>query len=238
MSLLDRYSREARLAPGLLVLLPLAVAVAAAFPEARELDGALIVTLATVAGAVFLADLVRTQGRAAEQMLFRRWGGAPTTRMLRYRQAADIAAVHSLHERVEAATGVTLPGPEAERDDRIAADSCYREAVAILRGRTRDAERFPIVYNENIGYGRKRNTWAVRASGRLTAAGALLTGVLLIAVDGEIEPWIAVSLGSGALLLWFWFKAVTEKGVLDAGELYAEALFDAARRLQSQSPNS
>lgn len=232
LGLLDRYSREARLFPGLLVVLPVAVSVFALFPSFQEVVPAALLGVGGIVGAVVLTHLVRQRGKEAERRLFRQWGGASTTRRLRFLGASDPGNVARLHEDLEAATGRRLPDRETERSDPRAADEEYRRAVALLREQTRDANRFPVVFAENISYGFRRNSWAMRYVGRGLSTGLLLAAAIILLTPalrtefGTAGPALTAGVNLG--LLWFWSAVVTEEWVRDAADLYGNALFQAA----------
>src|SRR5690242_5198355 len=81
----DRYSRQARLVPALLVLLPLLLALLAWFPEILVTSKGLL-SLAIACGVLlFLSELGRDRGKKLEAELFKSWGGKPSIALLRWR---------------------------------------------------------------------------------------------------------------------------------------------------------
>lgn len=66
---------------------------------------------------------------------------------------------------------------EQEQADPTAADHSYAAAVAVLREATRDTNRYPLVFAENVSYGFRRNCWAIRPFGIVTSS--LAIGVLI-----------------------------------------------------------
>jgi hypothetical protein len=83
--LFDAYALRARLMPGLFVLLPVAVAIAAWFPERLNVLRTLAGVAALLGGTTLLAQCVRDLGKALEGELFEEWGGIPSTALLRHR---------------------------------------------------------------------------------------------------------------------------------------------------------
>jgi hypothetical protein len=232
----DRYSRTARLAPAILAGLPaLAVLVAGISSASTALRVAGV--LGGCVGLVVVA-FVRDRGRNVQVSLWRNWGGPPSTRRLLWRDgtAADIAR---LHERVECATGVTLPDAAEEEHDPVEADARYDEAVEALRALTRDSERFKLVFEENVNYGWRRNCYGLRPVAIIIAALALVaTACVLVFAGGtsvsRAGRWVPALVISVLALVW-WTFVVTEGWVRSAAELYADRLFEATHTLAAPS---
>jgi hypothetical protein len=230
----DRYSRTARLAPALLAMLPALAVLAAGITSAST---ALRVAglLGGSVGLVVVA-LVRDRGRNVQTRLWRDWGGPPTTRRLRWRDgsATEIAR---LHDRVERATGLTLPDATEEERDSAEADAHYDEAVEALRARTRDPVRFKLLFEENINYGWRRNSYGLRPVAIVVAVIALIASVCVLVFAGgtltsRAGRW-APALAISTLVLVWWTFVVTESWVRSAAELYSDKLFEATHTLAS-----
>jgi hypothetical protein len=90
----DRYTREARIAPAFLSVFPVVVLLMAWFSKLQELVPA-ILTLMCVFGVVrWISHITRAAGDRIEMEFFRKWGGKPTTTMLRvalgYEKTKDV----------------------------------------------------------------------------------------------------------------------------------------------------
>src|SRR6266852_7080577 len=83
---LDKYERQARLVPGLLALLPVAVTVTALGLRQAPVVSVVVSLFSLAGGPVLLADTVRGLGLKAQGDLWTSWGGAPTTIALRLRE--------------------------------------------------------------------------------------------------------------------------------------------------------
>src|SRR5438128_11014775 len=103
----DPYVWRARRAPAVVAAVPaLAVLGASAFtPEAtlRYLG----FTLGSIG--LVVCGLVRDAGRGLQSSLWARWGGSPTIRRLRWRNAVDSEAVRRLHDRLSWLVDEPLP---------------------------------------------------------------------------------------------------------------------------------
>ena len=73
----DKYSRQARLYPALILLTPALLLVIALFPGllTNEIGKILLTILFSVGALYFLASLSRTAGKKTERRLLERWGG-------------------------------------------------------------------------------------------------------------------------------------------------------------------
>ncbi len=233
-NLFDSYALKARVAPSLFVLVPAYFAALALVPGLRTFEATALISVAGLIVLVFLADVVRDRGKAAELELYRRWGGKPTTRTLRLRTTEDERTTHEIRELAQAVSGRPLPDETLERSDPARADAIIEEAVSILRERTRHG--YPVVISELTAYGRKRNTWAIRRLGRATAALSFALSALAAAhpaLRGLTGlPWPVGISFVNLVLVAYWFLEVRERWVQDAAERYAIALFWAATSLR------
>lgn len=227
----DEYDRRARIYPALLAALPVSLmGVIFGLTDAEWWKGA--AGLCTASGFwVLAAQIGRHPGKALEAPLWQTWGGAPTTSMLRHREAQNRLRVKRLHERVTAATGLPLPSAGEEKADPDSADAVYEVAVAELIEQTRGD---PLLLKENINYGFRRNMlglrpWAIGVC--VVAAG--ITALVTFADQPsflDVEHSLGVTLiGLDMLAVGAWCKLVTPDWVKQPALAYAAKLFEAAR---------
>ncbi|WP_055623550.1 hypothetical protein [Streptomyces sp. JHA19] len=236
---LDDYERRARLVPGLLAIFPLAILLSVL--SLRQLP-----TVSYVMGAVVLigipvvvADIVREQGRNAEKSLWASWGGPPTTAWLRLRDPSDNEVQRDLWRKAVAeVSGVELLTLRAERANPSRADQAIVTAVSQVRDRTRDIEKFQLLFNENRNYGFARNLYGVRWIGR----GISLVGVLFV---GAYMAWLWLGRHQDAItaenlfgvasclaLFIYWCVWPTPGRVQEAANKYAQQLLQSAVTLK------
>ena len=182
-------------------------------------------------GMYLLAQLGRDMGKRKEPGLWKSWGGAPTTRKLRHRDAPNKVTLARQHEKLaKLVPGTKIPTAEDERTNPAHADQVYESCVAILRDKTRDKQKFPLVFEENCNYGFRRNLWGMKPLG-LTLA---VIGTIVVAILISNRLWLQVPVtplivlfglaNVAALLLWlFW---ITPKWVLIPADAYAERLLE------------
>jgi len=221
---LDAYTFRTRLLPALLVLLPAGLAALAWFPELQASWTPILSLVVACGGIALLAQVGRDRGRAKEPMLYASWGGKPTTRLLRHRDAPNKVLLARRHAKLqELLSDVQIPTPVEEQADPAKADEVYDACVAFLIEKTRDRQRFPIVFDENCNYGFRRNLWGLKPIGIAVAAvSAALVGALIVVtvrVNRADLPALAVAAGGAhvamllAWVLWFtpdWVKATAE----------------------------
>ena len=174
MMWLDAYERRCRLAPGLLALLPIAVAITALGLRSAPVVSVAISLLSVISGPVLIASVVRRMGLGAQDQLWAAWGGPPTTRFLRTRETAGNSVQRNVwRQGVEGATKISLLSPRAEKANPTMADNTIATAVAKLRTLT-GSDAFPMVKAENRNYGFERNFYGLRGAGRIIAVAAVI----------------------------------------------------------------
>jgi hypothetical protein len=232
---LDKYERYARVAPGLLAVLPVVITATALGYRQVPVVSVAVSLLSLAGGPVLLADTVRQFGQRAQDRLWKEWGGAPTTLALRLREnSSNIVQRDMWRSAIEKVSGVTLVSRVVETKKSRKADEAIEAAVARLRERTRGEQQFLLLQAENRSYGFQRNFYGVRWLGRLIAflgmlviAGFMTWGLLH---DRHASVPTADVLGlllNGAILV-AWFALPSAKRVRVAGDKYAHQLLHAA----------
>lgn len=219
---LDGYDLKARLSPGFLAVGPLALALVVLVGEHLDLIK-VVTSLALAIGIPFLvASSVRDRGKALEPDLWRSWGGAPTTRMLR--AAEDDHDTVDRRQLAQHLTGLDLPTAQTQLEDPVGSDRQIEKVVAELIKHTQSD---PVVQSELAEYGMRRNMLGIRTIGLLV--GWLTVGIgigdlawSLASHEGStLASAFTLSIGSLAALGW---SRVTPSWVRPAAERYAEAL--------------
>jgi Flp pilus assembly protein TadB len=232
---LDDYERSARLAPGLIALLPLPILVTAFGLKHNPVTAILVSVAIAVGGPLVLAKYIRSRGRTLEKQLFEEWSGPPTTLLLTPASSGTIDAVQAQRRaNVERVSRQTLPSTPLPNDS--AAQQVYSAAVSTLRQKTYSHTAFPLIFAENKSYGFERNTLAIRTEGlALSIIGLVVAGAGCgLAATGHLNANFSALLVAAIviiLLVIFWVLWPTKRRVRDAGDLYAQQLLDAASNL-------
>jgi hypothetical protein len=166
-------------------------------------------------------------------------GGIPTTRMLRHQDGTVDAPTKAAYLTFLAGKiGTPAPTPQEEASDPAKADAYYARCAAWLRENTRDTKKFPILFNENITYGYRRNLLALKVIALLADAAVFIGAAGAFAYwrpDAESELafrlflLMAVSVVHAILMS----IAVSEKGLKEGAETYARQLLLSCETLMS-----
>lgn len=237
---LDSYTLRARLWPVLIVILPLAFALLAWLPGLMGAWGAIWSLIVSCGGLMLLAQFGRDFGKNREPRLYRLWGGKPTTRMLRYRDATNTVTLSRWHKSLqELLPAVKMPTAAEEIRDSVAADAVYESCVQFLRERTRDAREFSLIFQENCNYGFRRNMWGMKPIGlTITVVSTIAVAAVLVlnnVVNGlPVMPAPILYEIMNLALLIMWAKSVNPGWVKMAAEAYAERLLSTCEIVASQ----
>lgn len=238
---LDIYSLKARLQPEFLVLLPVVLAIGAWLPG-QFAAWKTVSSFALYIGIwVLLAELGRDLGRNKQAALFKRWGGAPTTRLLRHRDTTlDAITLARYHAFLSGTMNHRLPTRAEESADPRAADALYESAVKFLLEATRDATRFPLLLKENISYGFRRNLWGMKPAATLLCLLGLAACLAHIArtllTNASLPPLSLAMASSNILLLVIWVLRVRPDWVKLAADAYAIRLLAACDQFATATP--
>jgi hypothetical protein len=239
--MLDQYELRARLFPGLLVLLPAITYLALLYGTKSPIVVGLGSVLAACGGPYFLSSFVRTRGLRAQDRLYQRWGGQPSTLLLRHRDIhLPLQTKLRYHELAALRLGIDMPSLEEEQQDPTRADEAYAAAADALRPLTIDRRAFPFIFKEMVAYGFNRNAYGSRWVGCCVTV-MTMTATLLDAGTLHLHPPYWTSSGVNAahivvLLLALGFTALwcmhfTADTVRFAGVCYAKRLWEALEKL-------
>ena len=242
--LFDTYNRQARLYPALITLLP-PLALSATYMRALKDVGELVISLAVACGLLFLiADFARSRGKALEKRLLERWGGWPTTIILRHRDGTLSAPVKSRYMRYLSKQRLIGPMPtvQDELNNPANADERYAAAVSWLKEQCR-GDMFSLVEKENSTYGFRRNLAGLKPYGIMLALATLLAPSVKIHTHAQnvfqaiLQAYLDLPvpalmiIGLVVVALFGWTLGVGERWVRQAGVQYAIALLACCDRL-------
>ena len=243
------YTSLARILPTFVAVLPLGL-IMLVFLAEQPLLVSVLFGLLTVGGTAIGSQFGRELGYKAQPGLWQGWGGPPTTRLLRHHHLpGDIEMEPGLRQSIEEWVGWPLPTEQQEKDDPDWADAEYQKATKALIDATRDSNKFPLVFAENVNYGFRRNLWGLRViGGVISAVVAILSwALLLLTTWGRPwpEPWwdifaepdftvtvrIVISIAS-TILVVFWVFFVKPSWIKASAEMYALRLMESVRILE------
>jgi len=226
----DRYTIEARLWPALIVLFPIPCVILAWFPNAHMVSASGLISYAAVSA--LLAQLARDLGKERERGLYLKWGGKPTTQLLRHRTSKlEPSTLERYHTKLARLVGIRMPSADEEKHDSNAADNAYESGVRWLREATRDKRKFTLIFSENVNYGFRRNLWAMKPAGTLlSTGGAVACGVAIATnhVGGESSLLMPMmGLAANVILLVWWVIRIKPSWVKITADAYAERILAA-----------
>lgn len=242
LSIFDPYERKARAFPALLVVLPILVPLLLTLGPKNPVLTA-VLGLVSSCGVVYaIASIARGLGKRLERKLVAKWGGMPTTLILRHRDPfLDRVSKQRYHSEIKSKLGVELPSPEQEAADTAAADDAYLGATRQLRELTRGKSN-ALLLTENIAYGFHRNMRAVRPIGTFSSLVGLILGLFLsgafrlttsglefVGID-QLRVTGIITFGLSLALFFAWFYFTTD-AVKQMGYVYAERLFESLKAL-------
>jgi hypothetical protein len=237
---IDEYTLKARAFPAFITILPLALFLFPAIGMRSLWLGLAAPIGGTAIISFLLAQWGRDKGKLKEPKLFLLWGGKPTTIFLRHRNREENRIIrerrHRLLERL--ANGIVLPTVIAEAEDPIAADEAYEAATKVLIQRTRDKERFSLLFDELVSYGFRRNLWGLKPFGItiLVIAFVLhLSAGMFLGIDRTTNFNFAVG---DLVILLCWLVFVTPDWVYITAKAYSDRLFDALDQMVELDSNS
>jgi hypothetical protein len=223
----DRYDRNARLRPALLVLLPIILLVAVWWPQLWTVVGGLI-SLLGASGVIFLLSrYARTAGRRLQAQMTAEDGGLASTRMLRHSDQLVSPVTKSRYHDFLRSNGLPIPSAEDEAADPGHADACYQSACDWLREQTRGPAH-SLLLDENIDYGFRRNLVGMKPLGMtLTVLAFVANAVMLYISRATMDTrWtLGAVLAAGlAVLLLIWIGFLRRSFVEDASVAYSQRL--------------
>jgi hypothetical protein len=235
-NLFDEYSFKARLTPTFLVLLPLALAAWAWTADVQFNWKLLAGGIIYCGGTLLLAQLGRDLGRQKQEQLFILWGGKPTTRLLRHRtKAIDAITLNRYHTKLGNLVGQKFPTKEQEGADKKTADMLYESGVKILLEKTRDKNKYGLIFRENINYGFRRNLWAMKPAGILICFIAIFASVVQIWIALSNQRVVSllpvISLMVAIIFLTLWVLRIKPRWVFATADAYAIRLLAACEEL-------
>ena len=232
LKLVDEYTARARILPGLLAVLPIAVTIYAWDPGNAFGWDRLGGLLSGFGGTILLAFIARDLGKRAEERLYKKWGGRPTEQMLMHSGPIEPTLRARRHRAIDTLfPDLTVPTMAEEADDQAATHARFHSITELLIGRARANKKdYPLVFEENCNYGFRRNMYGMRWLGfAIALVGSIVLGVqIYIHISTrELVATLTIvfeAVNIASCLVWvFW---VNEKAVRKGAELYAARLLE------------
>ena len=193
-------------------------------PSLRSLGGIAGGAIIESAFLFLIARIARDRGKRIQDRLYTKWGGKPTTAMLRHSdQRLDPITKDRYKRTLAKSFNESFPTQQEESADPRGADQIYDSAVKALIEKRR-GKTYRLVFAENCNFGFVRNLLGLKPIGLCISALGFGVGIVLIWHHAAKIPNpsyipLAVSVGVAFLLLF-----VTEASARRTAEAYAEVL--------------
>lgn len=237
--LFDEYELKARLQPSLIIIFPLVLGFFVWYPEIRELGSAAVSLITTFGILALLSRISRNAGKHKEKGLYEKWGGIPTSYFLRHNdQNLDVMTKKRYHNYLQSSiSGLILPNEAEELSDIQSANNAYESAIRWLREKTRDKQKFSLVFKDNVHYGFSRNLWAMKPWGITLSTAVLLSDIVVFYMRNgfysfnDISPEIWIFAVIDLIYLYIWLFLINSKWVRNSAEAYARSLLAACEQV-------
>lgn len=239
--LLDGYERKARLYPALVFLTPVAALAFAIMLPTLSTVKSIVALIIACGGTWLLSQLARDQGKKGEAKLFEKWGGMPSVAIFRHRDLRiDPITKERYHKKLASLVKETsAPSPADETAAPEAADNVYRAWSTYVRMNTRDTKKYPLLFQENVCYGYRRNIWGLRPIGITVSAICALGGVGWLGYQYHSGSNLSEAvIGADAVAITFmvlWIFRFTPDWVRIPADAYAERLTEAVDGLPGKT---
>lgn len=169
MNLLSPYELRARVAPAIIVMLPLVITFISFLSLLQEpptwLAQIIFSGVISLVLVYLLSFFVRHNGRKVENEIWESWDGPPSTRFMRWRDKMFGKELkQKLHKTVKVSCGIDLLSPEEEFQDPVAADNMISQAFAIVKAIVLHEEPQGLWLYQNAEYGFHRNLYGSRSA--------------------------------------------------------------------------
>jgi hypothetical protein len=221
-----------------IVLLPLGLAAACWIPWDWQILSAVGGVAVSIGLSALLSQIGRDLGKAKETDLWSAWGGKPSVLALQYRSGImneeTLRRCHAKLKDIDPQLGFA-ESKEEELQDTCRFDASYDSANDLLLSRTRDKTAFPLVFEENVNYGFRRNLWAMKPAGIVSCVlgilGAAVHACYLWVGSGAVSTAAVVCVVVSASLLALWTLRIQPTWVKTTADAFAKQLVSACDRL-------
>ncbi len=236
---MDKYSLNARIYPIVIFYMP-AVILAVLFSLKFDKYVHLFTSFGIVGALSYLfSQLGRDGGKKKEKELWKSWGGAPTTQLLRWRNTEiNLNTKKRYHSKLNALCSLdNLPDLNFEQSNPDEADEAYQAWTKFLISKTRDNKKFSVLFKDNMNYGFRRNLWGMK-----TYAISL---IIILMASTFVYYWVTTNtpnvilyptefiIAEGILLviLLFWVFVINKNWIKVPAFAYAERLLETVEEI-------
>jgi len=195
---LDSYEIRARIAPTIIVFSPIAILAILTWPDIfSSFNLVLGESVLLIFFLYALSFIVKHNGKKIEPALWFQWGGAPSTRFLRWRDSKFTDTFkETIHARVKNQFKVVLPSKEIEERNPIDTDIQISEAFSQVRSFLYRNDPEGLWKKHNMEYGFNRNLHGSRGVWLVLSIVGILIFVLLWMKSGDHLLFLGIVLST------------------------------------------
>ena len=230
----DEYDWKARAIPVFLVVVPVIAAIWLLPIPFDPIPSGIVVTLISSSGVYLAAVMGGLPGKRIEKGLWEKQGGRPTVRFL---QHGNNEFNRFTRQRIHAKLidlGLDVPSANQEEEEPKTAIAKWESCVEALIQKTRDKNRFPLVFNNLTAYGFHRNLLGIKYIGVLVAGAVVAVSAWTTIAEpfqntGTFGPISAILIAGVMMVVWA--TMATPRSLIRSDERYARSLLEAALQL-------
>ena len=209
-----KYATRARIKPAFIVFLPLGIALIALFSNIFTGWSFLAWAMSSVGISILLEQISRDLGKRKEDNLFKQWGGKPSTILLSHQKSTlNRTTLHRYQATLFQLTKISFPTIDDEINNQKQAYLIYESYGDFLKEKTRDVNKFRLLFEESINYGFRRNLWGMKTIALcfLFLSSMMIVMKVYLTWEGitKVQPVDGVALIINALLLISWIFLIT-----------------------------
>lgn len=231
MFTLDKYTLGARIYPVMIAMLVPTASTLWLMNWSMQTMASFLPPTAILACLALFAALVRSAGKKIEAKFYMQWGGKPTTLLLLYETSSlNKLTINGIRKKLESACeGLTFLNEEQEGANKKEAEDICEYATIQLRQKTRDPEKFSLVFKENVNYGFFRNLYAIKNYAIFLNISIIFYVFFeyIMPNRGTITPVAIYTTIANTASIFFFIYTINEEKVKEAAYTYARALLEA-----------
>lgn len=232
--MIDNYSLKARVYPMVILFFPIVI-IGIFYSIQFQAVMLLLSSLGIVGALMYLFSQVgRDLGKSKEAELWKMWGGAPTTQIIRLsNNLLDTHTKGRYRQKLQVLCPVPfVPDANTENDNSETADEVYRAWAKYLISKTRDVKTFGLLLKDNTSYGFRRNLWGLKRYAILLTLCLIAGNYIFWKLRSHLynplaypENFIFSEAALFAVLI-FWTVKVTSDWIRIPAFSYAERLYE------------
>ena len=224
----DAYDWRARAAPAFVVSLPVVTTLTTCFEWPGPVLGRILGGATWLILLYILTIPVRNAGNSIEPSLWEKWGGPPSTVIMRWRNnriGKDLKRQY--HDAVRNYLDLPMPSEEDEAADPRNAHALITQAFKRIQGVLRDKDPRGLWFIDNANYGLHRNLLGSRKIWVILSIGGILVSSFFSVVtkDKVIIGGLAGNIAIFFLALYLCWSALP-KSVEHAAFRYADSAWE------------